>query len=96
MVKTKFKMNKVKLHACVCYLPPNESLRNVDANKLFANLKCQMHQYCKSEMLYLCRDFNAGCSNFQEFFEGVDIIQDRHVVDFSSNKSQGASVAVTV
>ena len=45
-----------------------------------------MHEYCKNATFYICGDFNARCSNFQDFIEGVDNIQDRNVVDFSSNK----------
>ena len=45
-----------------------------------------MHEYCKNATFYICGDFNARCSNFQDFIEGVDNIQDINVVDFSSNK----------
>ena len=80
------KSNNTELHTCVCYLPPIDSTRNVDANEFFDNLICQMHEYCKNATFYICGDFNARCSNFQDFIEGVDNIQDRNVVDFSSNK----------
>ena len=48
----------------------------------FDNLICQMHEYCKNATFYICGDLNARCSNFQDFIEGVDNIQDRNVVDF--------------
>ena len=81
------KCNKAELHTCVCYLPPHEFSRNIDADDFFDNLICQMHQYCKKEMFYICGDFNARCSDFNDFIEGVDTIQSRHVIDFTSNKN---------
>ena len=45
-----------------------------------------MHEYCKDATFYICGDFNASSSNFQDFIECVDNKQDRNVVDFSSNK----------
>ena len=47
---------------------------------------CHMHQYCKNEMFCICGDFNARCANLNDFNESVDTIQDRHIVDFFSNK----------
>ena len=32
----------------MCYLPPNKSSRNIDADDFIDNLICQMHQYCKN------------------------------------------------
>ena len=34
-------------------------------------------------MFYICGDFNARCN---DLIEDVDTIQDRHIVDFCSNK----------
>ena len=47
---------------------------------------CQMHQYCKDPMFYICGDFNARCSDFQDFIAGFDIIPERHVIEFTANK----------
>ena len=79
------KCNKAELHTCVCYLPPNKSSRNKDADDFLDNLICQMHQYCKKKCS-ICGDFNARCSDFHYCIEGVDTIQGRHVIDFTSNK----------
>ena len=65
-LKLSFQLNNVKLHICICYLPLIESSRNIDANDFFDNLICQMHQYCKSEMFYICGDFNARCAKVIE------------------------------
>ena len=45
-----------------------------------------MHQYCTNEMFYICGDFNASCSDFQDLIEGVDSVQSRHVIDFTYNR----------
>ena len=37
-------------------------------------------------MFYICCNFNARCANFNDFTEGVDTIQDTHIVDLCSNK----------
>ena len=71
---------------CVCYLSPIDSTKNIDANELFDQLMCQMHQYCKDFMFYICGDFNARCSDFQAFIAGVDNIPERHVIEFTANK----------
>ena len=80
------KIDEAVLHTCVCYLPPKESSRNIDADDFFDNLICQMHQYCKNDLFYICGNFNARCSDFQDFIEGVDYIQSRHIIDFTSYK----------
>ena len=38
-LKLSSQLNNVKLHicTCICYLPPNESSRNIDANDFFDN-----------------------------------------------------------
>ena len=85
-LKVTSKLTNTEMHACVCYLPPQESTRNIDANEFFDELICQTHQYCKDAMFFICGDFNARCSNFKDYIEGVDDIPDRHVIDFTSNK----------
>ena len=37
-------------------------------------------------MFYICGDFIARCSDFEDFIESVDNIPSRHVIDFTSNK----------
>lgn len=84
--KPKSKNTTHDINICVCYLPPIESTRNIDASGFFDRLMCQIHSYCKDTMFYICGDFNARCSNFEDFIAGVDQIPERSVVDFSSNK----------
>ena len=37
--------------------------------------------------LYICGDFNARCGDIQDFIEGVDNVQKRHVIDDVSNRN---------
>ena len=39
----------------------------------------------KRDVLHICGDFNARCSDFHDLIEGVDTIQSRHVINFTSN-----------
>ena len=71
---------------CVCYLPPTDSSRNIDANEFFDQHICQIHQYCKTSMFSMCGDFNARCADSQDFIAGVDNIPERQVIDFTANK----------
>ena len=71
---------------CVCYLPPINSTRNVDSSEFLDNLMCQMQEFVDQSLFYLCGDFNARISNFDDFISGVDFIPDRHIVDYNSNK----------
>ena len=57
----------------------NESTRNIDACEFFDNLICQIHRYCKDSMFSSLGDFNARCSDFEDFIAGVDPIPERNV-----------------
>ena len=45
-----------------------------------------MQEFLDQSLFYLCDDFNARISNFDNFIAWVDFIPDRHIVDFNSNK----------
>lgn len=74
-------------YACVCYLPPDQSTRNVDVDNFFDTLTQQI--YClqnKNADLFICGDFNARISDMDDHIPGVDILPDRLIVDDKSNK----------
>ena len=83
-LKFESRNSKETFFSCVCYLPPADSTRSIDANEFFDQLICQIHQYCKSSMFSICGDFNARCADFQDFIAGVDIIPERQVIDFTA------------
>ena len=45
-----------------------------------------MQEFVDQSLFYLCGDFNAGISNFDDFIAVIDFIPDRQFVDFNSNK----------
>ena len=76
----------IPLVICVCYLPPADSPRAVDAEKYFDELLCQSHKYQNEGVILLCGDFNARCSDQEEYISGVDHVPNRKVLDFERNK----------
>lgn len=52
---------------CVGYLPPINSTRHVDCSECLDTLMCQMQEFADQSLFYLCSDFNARISNFDDF-----------------------------
>ena len=73
------------LRACVCYLPPTESTRNIDANDFYDSLLSQVHVYGKESTFFLCGDFNSRCGDMDDYIAGVDKVPERNVIDFKRN-----------
>lgn len=84
--KTNTEKNPVMCYACVCYLPPQDSSRNVDPNEFFDTLLGQIHVYGKDSTFFLCGDYNARCADLEDFIPGIDSIPERNVIDFVPNK----------
>ena len=75
-----------KLIACVCYLPPENSSRQVDANTFFDNLLTGLYEYQNLGKLFICRDFNSRCGDDDDFITGIDSVCQRDVLDYTSNR----------
>ncbi|CAG2231612.1 unnamed protein product [Mytilus edulis] len=71
--------------ACVCYLPPTGTTRNIDANDFYDSLLSQVHVYGNESIFFLCGDFNSRCGDMDDYIAGVDTIPERNVVDFKRN-----------
>ena len=69
----------------VCYLPPANSTRQVDAADFYENLLANVYRFQKLGAFLIMGDLNSRCANSQDYIEGVDTIAERNVVDFSSN-----------
>ena len=80
------KADSESFHFCVCYLPPIESTRDIDANEFFDTLLYQVHMYYKNSVFVLCGDYNSRCSNLDDNIPGVDKFVERDTVDFTLNK----------
>lgn len=70
---------------CVCYLPPENSSRHVDANVFFDNLLTDVYQYQNDGLLYICGDFNSRCGDMDDYIRGIDTVPERSIIDFKSN-----------
>ena len=75
-----------KLIACVCYLPPENSSRQVDANTFFDNLLTGLYEYQNLGKLFICGDFNSRCGDDDDFITGIDSVCKRDVLDYTSNR----------
>ncbi len=68
-------------NVCVCYLPPENTTRDVDAQDFFETLLSHMHLFNNDGRFFICGDFNARCGDLDDFIGGVDDIPPRDVVD---------------
>jgi len=75
-----------KIISCVCYLPPDNSSRQVDVHAFFDNLLTGVYNYQNLGQLYICGDFNSRCGEDDDYIVGVDDIIQREVLDFAVNK----------
>ena len=74
------------VYLCICYLPPENSSRQVDAEQFYAELMKQVYQYQKCGKIIICGDFNSRIGEESDYIEGVDNIPVRDVIDATSNK----------
>ncbi|VDH92415.1 Hypothetical predicted protein [Mytilus galloprovincialis] len=79
------KGGKFQFNACVCYLPPVDSTRNVDAQEFYDTVLSQIHTYGKTGLFFMCGDLNSRCADMEDFIPGVDDIIERDVIDYVSN-----------
>ena len=80
------KASKEKWNICVCYLPPLNSSRQVDAQKFFDCLLANIFELQNDGKMFICGDFNSRCGDMLDFIQGIDDIEQRLVIDFNVNK----------
>ena len=78
--------SKESVYLCICYLPPENSSRQVDAEQFYAELMKQVYQYQNCGKIIICGDFNSRIGEESDYIEGVDNIPIRQVIDTTSNK----------
>ena len=84
-IQFKEKVSGEKFNICVCYLPPEGSTRNIDADEYFETLLSQVYCYQQNGPFFICGDFNSRISDTPDYIEGVDIVPVRDVIDFKRN-----------
>ncbi len=58
-LKLRNKLDNSAICACVCYVPPEHSTRNVCMSDFLDNLLVQIHSYQNDGLLFVCGDVNS-------------------------------------
>lgn len=80
------KSTKESLKFCVCYLPPSNSTRAVNAEEFFHTLMYHIYEYQANSLVTVFGDFNARVGDQEDFIAGVDTIPMRNIVDYGKNQ----------
>lgn len=79
------KITNSRFCVAICYLPPAESCRPVDADTFFHDLLQQVYIYQHKGKIIICGDFNARIGPNLDYIEGVDLVKPRNVLDTVEN-----------
>ncbi|CAC5398837.1 unnamed protein product [Mytilus coruscus] len=72
-------------YTCVVYLPPENSTRSVNIYEFLDSLSSDIYTIPNGSPFYLFGDWNSQVSDMPDFIEGIDILPERNVVDFTNN-----------
>ena len=86
-IELNHKLTKECLKFCVCYLPPNNSTRAVNAEEFFHTLMYHVFEHQSNALITVFGDFNVRVGDQEDFIAGVDTIPMRDVVDYSKNQN---------
>lgn len=79
------KFSDFLFYSCVCYLPPINSSRQIDASNFYDTLLSNIYIYQNDGPIHICGDFNSRIGDNSDFIIGVDNLPERNIVDFTSN-----------
>ena len=79
-LKFSSKLGTDNLVLCVCYLPPAESTRHVDAETFYCNLLEQVYAYQNMGQMFICGDLNSRVGTDTDYIEGVDDMRPRDIL----------------
>ena len=82
----KSKTDSVNLNICVCYLPPLDSSRQIDAQKFYDCLLASIYEYQNHCRIFICYNFYSRCGDMVDFIEGIDDLGHRETIDFNVNQ----------
>ena len=85
-ISLKHKVTKECLNFCICYLPPANSTRAVNAQEYFDVLMSQMYEYQSVGQVTIFGDFNTRIGDNLDFIPGVDFIPERDIKDYQINQ----------
>ena len=86
LLSLKSKTDSVNFNICVCYLPPLNSSRQIDAQRFYDCLLANIYEYQNHGRIFICGDFNSRCGDMVDFIEGIDDLGYRETIDFNVNK----------
>ena len=84
-LQLKHRNSDLCIFACVCYLPPNGSSRQINVHDFFDTLLAGIYRFQNFGTILICGDFNSRCGSNEDYIEGIDEIQEMEVIDFTSN-----------
>ena len=85
-IELQHKRTKERLHFWVCYLPPNNSSRAINAEEFLQTLMGDIYEFQNESLITILGDFNARVGDEEDFITGVDTLPQRDVVDYSKNQ----------
>jgi hypothetical protein len=85
-LKMTHKFDNFCMYACVCYLPPKFTTRQVDVNGFYDALLSNIYEFQDCGTIFVCGDFNSRTGNLSDFIEGVDEVPERTIVDATNNE----------
>lgn len=74
------KSSEFEFNICICYLPPENSTRQIDKDTFFDTLITQVYEHQNKGPFFICGDFNSRCGNESDYIEGVDNLCQRDVL----------------
>ena len=80
------KDNSIYFCVCVCYLPPEGSSSQVNAQKFYDTLLGQYYKYKDIGVYFICGDFNSRMGTLNDIIEGEDEIEPRNITDYHKNR----------
>ena len=86
-IELNHKLTKECLKFCVCYLPPNNSTRAVNAEEFFHTFMYHVFEHQSNALITVFGDFYVRVGDQEDFIAGVDTIPMRDVVDYSKNQN---------
>jgi hypothetical protein len=85
----KHRLITCNFNVCVCYLPPENSTRYVNAHEFFDTLLTGIYDYQNMCEYFICGDFNSRLGDSSDYIAGVDDVPCRTVIDMTKNTFGG-------
>ena len=95
-INLEHKVTKECLNFRVCYLPPANSTKAVNAQDYFDTLMSQIYEYQSVGQVTVFGDFNTRIGENLDYIAGVDTIPERDIIDFQTNQNCDTFINVLI